>query len=278
MSSKKTSAFVIHYTPLIDRKTYLERHLLSNFELIWVTEKEINLNKYKYTLESNVFGVSRKLIGLDQGINSRSLVESRRKARIQGYIYFLLSFIKPISIKYPNLTTGSLNKVLKLERSALEVQAMHFHALELGVESGDSWILILEDDALLNTDVKSAQTIIEQIKSDYKPNKTWIDLNLGAGLTRTKTDKKIDRNNLFKVRPPTTRCAVAYLISRDLAIEILSLLKVHGVPAWLYIDNLYQVAIRRLKARSYWQTPEIFVQGSENGSYSSNFENLRQNG
>jgi hypothetical protein len=278
MSSNKTSAFVIHYSPLVDRKIYLERNLSSNFELNWVTEKDIDLKKYNYTLESSVFGVSRKLIGLDQGINSRSLVSSRRKAKIEGYVYFLLSFVRHISLKYPNLTTGSLNKVVKLKNSALEVQAMHFHALELGIKSGQNWILVLEDDAVLNTDVKNAQTIIEQIKIDYKPRKIWIDLNLGAGLTRTKTDKKIDRNNLFRVRPPTTRCAVAYLISRDLAIEIISLLQQYGVPQWLYIDNLYQVATRRLKARSYWQTPEIFIQGSEIGNYSSNFEDIRKNG
>ena len=271
----KTPTFVIHYSLLKSRRKYIEQYMSEYFTLNFVTEQSINLNKYQYTLTESVFGISRKLIGLDQGINSRSLIHSRRKSKLQGYMYYYLSYFGPINRRYPNLTTGSINQVLKLEKNALEVQAMHFRALELGILEKSDWIFVIEDDAVLNYDEKSVSEAIESIKSSVKPIKTWIDLNDGSGLIRTSSDRRIDDNNLFRVRPPTTRCAVAYLISRDLAIQILDLLESRGCPAWLYIDNLYQVATRKLRAKSYWQDPPLFSQGSDSGKYKSGFERQR---
>jgi hypothetical protein len=244
------------------------------FNLQFVTEKDIRV--YRYSTNESVFGISKKLIGMDQGINSRSLVYSRRKAKVQGYLYYLLSYVGPINKRYPELTTGSLNAVKKLPKSALEVQAMHFRALELGVSDNSDWIFIIEDDAVLNYEEKTIHEIINKITQEIKYKKVWIDLNDGANLKRTKSEKKIDGNNLFRVRPPTTRCAVAYLITRNLAKEILNLIEVYGSPEWMYIDNLYQVATRKLKAKSFWQDPPIFSQGSDSGKYESGFESQRK--
>lgn len=272
MDAKKTRVFVIHYSPLFERKNYLTKNMVKDFDLKFVTEKDVSLRKYKYSKSDRVFGISRKKIGMDQGINSRSLVFSRRKARIQGYLYYFISFIGPINRKYPNLTTGSLNEVKRLENNALEVQAMHFRALELGISEDNEWIFIIEDDAVLNHNENYTHKFINRIAKDFKANKTWIDLNNGAGLKLTKTDRISDKNNLFRVRPPTTRCAVAYMISKDLATEVLKLIDLHGVPEWLYIDNLYQVATRKLRAKSFWQDPPLFSQGSETGVYESGFD------
>ena len=274
MKQTKTSVYVIHYTPLKNRRNYLEQNMTKFFNLQFVTEKDIRV--YRYSTTESVFGISKKLIGMDQGINSRSLVYSRRKAKVQGYLYYLLSYVGPINKRYPELTTGSLNAVKKLPKSALEVQAMHFRALELGVSDNSDWIFIIEDDAVLNYEEKTIYNIINKITQEIKYKKVWIDLNDGANLKRTKSEKKIDGNNLFRVRPPTTRCAVAYLITRNLAKEILNLIEVYGSPEWMYIDNLYQVATRKLKAKSFWQDPPIFSQGSDSGKYESGFESQRK--
>jgi len=274
MESIKTSTFVVHFSPLKNRRNYLEQNMNEYFNLKFVTEKDIR--KYNYSSGESVFGISRRLIGMDQGINSRSLVYSRRKAKVQGYLYYFLSHINSINKKYPELSTGSLNEVKRLKRNALEVQSMHFRALELGILEDSDWIFIIEDDAILNYVEKDSHKMINLIQRQIKANKTWIDLNDGAGLKRTKSERRIDGNNLFRVRPPTTRCAVAYLISKDLAKGILNLIEVYGSPDWLYIDNLYQVATRKLKAKSYWQDPPIFSQGSDTGRYESGFEAERK--
>jgi hypothetical protein len=81
---------------------------------------------------------------------------------------------------------------------------------------------------------------------------------------------------LFKVKPASTRCAVAYMVSRDLGLKMNDIIDKHGVPNWLPIDLIYQALLRKCKATAYWQDPPIFIQGSENGSYKSTFEVIRR--
>ena len=102
-----------------------------------------------------------------------------------------------------------------------------------------------------------------------------MNLNSGANLTRTSSDPKPDKFGLFRVIPAGTRCAAAYLVSKDLAIEILSLIEKFGTPTWLPIDLVYQAALRKTKAKAYWQEPVSFLQGSEEGQFKSNLDGRR---
>ena len=214
-------------------------------------------------------GVSPKVLGMDLGVNSRSLVFSRKKAKLQGYVLFLRSLI---SYKNNLLTTGSLPIKKALPEPQLEVQRMHLTALKRGIETNSKWILILEDDAI-PTD--SAFELVMKITEDFKPVNTWINLNSGAGLKWTTSDPTPDSFGLFQVVPAATRCVTACLISRDLAIKISELVDKYGLPEWLPIDFILQAALRRTKARAFWQEPVIFIQGSEEGHYKSSLEGKR---
>jgi GR25 family glycosyltransferase involved in LPS biosynthesis len=149
---------------------------------------------------------------------------------------------------------------------------MHITAIKKGIVANSTWILVLEDDAVPS---EGAFDQIGDLVKGIKPVNTWVNLNSGAGLLRTKSDKKPDRYGLFEVKPASTRCAVAYLITRDLAIKMVELIDQHGVPNWLPIDFIYQALLRKSKAKAYWQDPPLFIQGSEDGSYKSTFEILR---
>lgn len=265
------SIFVVHYTKLSKRKLYLEK-FFSEKEIIakWVTEKKLEYVNRPLISESNtIFGISEKKIGMDLGVNSRSLVFSRRKARLQGYFLYLRSCVS----KKENLyTTGSLPPKSPLSRAWQEVQLMHISALRQGIETRREWILVLEDDALPTA---LAFSIIKRITENLDAKNTWINLNSGAGLKRTKSERKIDSNGLFRVYPASTRCAVAYLISRDLAIQMSHFIEQYGLPDWLPIDLIYQALLRKSRAKAYWQDPPVFQQGSENGTYESFFELIR---
>jgi hypothetical protein len=139
------SIFIVHYSKLKDRREFLGRSLLNNgIEVRWITEKDAESFSESSFGTSKIFGVSSKVIGMDLGVNSRSLVFSRRRARLQGYTLFLRSYIT----KQPNtLTTGSLPTGKSLPRAQIEVQHMHLTALKAGVERNRDWILVLEDDA-----------------------------------------------------------------------------------------------------------------------------------
>jgi hypothetical protein len=264
------SIFIVHYSKLLDRKTFLDKTINENkITVEWVTENNFNSVKKSVINSKKVLGISEKKLGMDLGINSRSLVSTRRKARIQGYVLFLRSFI---SHKNNLLTTGSLPTKKSLPEPQLEVQEMHMTALKRGIDTKSKWILILEDDAI---PTEGAFELVNKIIENIKPTNTWVNLNSGAGLKRTKSDPTPDIFGLFQVTPAATRCVTACLISRDLAIKILELVDQHGLPGWLPIDFILQAALRKTKARAFWQEPVSFLQGSEEGHYKSSLEGKR---
>lgn len=238
----------------------------ADISLTWITESDFKIFKKSDPSVQKIFGLSDKFLGMDLGVNSRSLIYPRRKARWQGYALFLRSFIS----KQPNtLTTGSLPERKTLPNSWLELQGMHLTALFMGLASSSKWILVLEDDAV---PTQNAFELLDLIVKEVKPNNIWINLNDGAGLKRTSSDQKPNEHGLFRVRPAATRCATAYLVSADLARGLLKLVEEFGMPNWLPIDLAYQAAFRKLKCKTYWQEPVIFIQGSEGGQYQSNFQ------
>jgi len=270
-STSDLSIYIVHYSKLLDRKRFLNKVINeNNITVEWVTEHDFKSVKRPLFNSNKVLGVSEKKLGMDLGITARSLVFSRRKARIQGQILFFRSFIGKRNNRY---TTGSLPPKVPLPISWQEVQFMHITALNKGIKSKSSWILILEDDAV---PIEGAFKFIQDLARNMNSYNSWINLNSGAGLIRTKSDGEPDEYGLFKVKPASTRCAVAYMISRDLATKMKRIIDEHGLPDWLPIDLAYQALLRKAKATSYWQEPPMFIQGSEDGSYISSFDIARR--
>jgi len=266
-STSSLSIFIVHYSKLVDRKAFLDGIIQENkLHVEWITENNFKYIKKHLISSRKILGISEKKLGMDLGITSRSLVHSRRKARLQGHILFFRSFIGKKNNDY---TTGSLPPRIQLPTSWQEVQHMHLDALRRGIASSSKWILILEDDAI---PTEGAVNLTIEIAKNLNTINTWINLNSGASLIRTKSDPTPDGYGLFKVKPASTRCAVAYMVSRDLALKMMKLIDDNGVPDWLPIDLIYQALLRKTKATSYWQDPPSFIQGSEDGSYKSTFE------
>jgi len=264
------SIYIVHYSLLIDRKKKLNEMLSeSNINAEWITEK--NYFKFSPVIYNSkrTLGISNKIIGMDLGVNSRSLTVSRRKARLQGYILYLRSYIS----KNQKITTGSLPSQSKLPTKWFELSCMHLSAIKNGILSGSDWILVLEDDAL---PTRTAFRLISEIVKKSYNRKTWINLNSGAGLKWTLSDPIPDENGLFLVKPSSTRCSVAYLISKDLGIKIIESAECDGLPDWLPIDVYFQVMLRKFSAKAYWQEPPSFAQGSETGEYKSQLEGHRK--
>jgi len=267
---EQTPIYIVHYSKLVDRNMYLKK-IFSNQSIdpIWITEKSISDFKTSFKVPNKIIGINEKLVGMDLGINSRSLVYSRRKSKLQGYALLLRSYIP----KQNYVSLGSLPKKEKLPKSQLEVQRMHLTALVKGIEKNKKWIFILEDDAIpLNKAFENVNQILEKLKA----KNTWINLNSVAGLTRTSSDKNPNMLGLFQVKPASTRCAVAYIVSTDLAKKIVNSANTDGVPDWLPIDVYYQVLLRKFRSISYWADPATFDQGSENGKYLSGLDKFRK--
>ena len=271
MQAEKQVLYVVHYTKLVDRRnSILKIFSKSNFKVEWVTEKNFLKINQTYSDRKTVYGVTKSLIGMDLGVNSRSLVFSRRRARFQGWILLLRS-----KIEYnKSLIRGSLPSGAPLSSAWLEVQQMHISALKKGIQSKDDWIIILEDDAIV---LNSFQESIQWVNQTFKPTeRIWLNLNSGADLRSTSSDPAPDLKGFYRVKPASTRCAVGYVVSKKLAFEMIQLIEKEGLPNWLPIDLIFQVLLRALKAKSFWQDPPSIVQGSESGRFQSGFEEKRK--
>jgi hypothetical protein len=137
VNSQNYSVFIVHYTKLKNRKSHLSNYFEKcNIESEWITETNYDQFKSAPISEKNILGVPLKILGMDLGVSSRSLVFSRRKARFQGYVLFIRSYI---SHKNNLLTTGSLPKKKVLPKPQLEVQRMHITSLKRGIEANSKW-------------------------------------------------------------------------------------------------------------------------------------------
>ena len=267
--SQDFGCYVIHYTPLGERRRFLEK-VLGGMSVDWITESDVIVESYPWRKSSRVFGISKRLIAADLGINARSLSRSRKRAIYESYFYRFASLLGP---RFKDTSFGSLPSMNRLPNRILEVNAMHVHALLLFLQADHEWGLFLEDDSVFSSEALQQVSIISQ---DKRKQAIWINLNDGAELKRTSSDKLTDKYGLFRVKPPTTRCASAYMINRKYAERLKDLIIVHGLPDWLPIDVMFQVANRRIGAEAYWSDPAKFIQGSESGIYSSNLKNLRE--
>ena len=157
-TNNNLSTYVIHYSKLVDRKIFLNQALRKiNLEAEWVTENETETFQTADIKSNRILGIFPKILGMDLGVNSRSLVVTRRRARIQGWILLVRSLL---TLKNNNYSTGSLPKRMELPFYQLDIQRMHLTALKKGIKSGSNWILILEDDAIPTIEVNS---ILESI-------------------------------------------------------------------------------------------------------------------
>jgi GR25 family glycosyltransferase involved in LPS biosynthesis len=163
---------------------------------------------------------------------------------------------------------GSIPNFARMADSQLELILMHIKAIKAGYDSNCPWILILEDDARISEKVK---VDIELICKMYQKEKTiLINLNSGANMHHTRSDPKPNQFGIYRVRPIGVRCTTSYLINRETAKKLLNLFNHYKPQDWLPIDVQIQIAVQKLKGKTYWQDPPIFIQGSEDGTYLSN--------
>lgn len=147
-------------------------------------------------------------------------------------------------------------------------------AIRHGIMSMKAWILILEDDAVIQDNFMLS---LENLVNLPRGQKTWINLNDGVGpnLFKHKTDPTLEYGGFYEVNPPMTRCTVAYLVNQELAKEILNEFEIHGIPNWVPIDFAIDAVLKKLKVNCLWQDPACVLQGSSNGNYQSNLQQHR---
>ncbi len=266
-SSLDFAIFVIHYSKLSDRKSRLDLELREcGFNVYWVTEKDIDFDLNQFSHEYNAFGINSRKIAMDRSNNSRSLIKSRRYARLEGYLLLLASYVLPRGIHF--LTPNPCPK--PETQSILELSLMHIKALQIARQQNLTWALFIEDDAVLDWSLLLPVLKNLHLFNERKP--VWCNVSAGANLSRTNSDPLPDSSGLFRVRPWATRCSSGYLVNSNFIFKAMDLFERERVPDWVAIDIVYQIVMRKLKVKVFWQHPPSITQGSETGLHRSNFE------
>jgi hypothetical protein len=256
---------VVHYTPLKERFDYLSNIQKKLINLNFVTEKSLESSNLQFVHTKKVFGIHPIRYGFNFGVNSRALSTTRRRATLEGFRLLAIALLFP---RYRHVTTGSIPKFQKLANNQLELAAMHLAAIRAGYDSKSDWILVLEDDARISHETSLD---VDAVCKTYNKDKLiFVNLNSGAGMVRTKSDPKPNDLGIYRVRPIGVRCTTSYLINRNTAQKLLSLFDNEHLQDWLPIDYQIQIAVQKIKAKTFWQDPPMFIQGSEDGSYASN--------
>jgi hypothetical protein len=255
---------IVHFSKLVKRREALQSEIPKNLAANWVSEKEINVSKVMFSPSKSPFGISTRLIGMDLGVNSRSLTRSRRKSQIEGWGLLAASYF---DYRRESLVAKSVIEAEPLKASIKENLLQHIECLRQICMSGAKYGLILEDDALPS---KFAFEQLQTFLKERAPRKRFILFcGSGAELTRTSSDFDCLPYGIYKTRGYFSRTAVATIYSQDVAKDFFELLQSEPLPNWAPIDFLTQIALRKIRCKSYWQDPPWFIQGSESGEYQS---------
>lgn len=255
---------VVHFSKLVSRKSNLEKLIPKVLNANWVTEGVATNSDFSFTSTKEPFGVSKRLIGMDLGVNSRSLSRSRRKAQFEGWGLLLASYFDR---RQESLVAGNLFDSPPVKRSIKENLLQHIECLEQIAASKKDFGLVLEDDAIpLNSTFEEMNSFLA---NNAPKTRFALFCGSGAGLTRTISDRDAMPYGIYETRGYYTRTAVATIYSRDVAVNLVNLFKSSPLPDWMPIDYLVQVGLRKLKCKSFWQDPPWFIQGSESGEYQS---------
>ena len=246
-------AFVVHYTPLVDRKN----HINNLFNELDIKPKFITKYDRENLLEfSNIYNFSEerwnqqineiKDILLKNSFCKSSRIEDKFNLFAKNRLnYFYRKFILPKWMKPRKLKLSEISLTLK-----------HYSALKK-IENFNEPALIVEDDIVLKADsldyLKQSFLLCSK-KFDY------IDLGGGCDLPFYKDDRLIQNTNKFiSLAVPRSRTTAAYMITpaaaKKLAIGIF--------PITMPIDWQYQYIFKKMNFKVSWSYPSGFIHGSQ---------------
>jgi glycosyl transferase family 25 len=233
---KLKKSFIIHYTKLIERKSKV-LEIFKNSNLQYEFIEDYDKDDFTDDIVSKFYKADRELFEhkIETAFNPPAWDLKENWFRV--------------------LNTAEISCTIK-----------HIIALKKVSEQEDDFCLIVEDDIIpiFEDTFDKIELIVQQAP------KSWDSIFLGEGCGNEFIRSKLSKTeriseNLFKVPPPSTNCAEAYLIKKDSAKKIYdSIIPFQLVSDW---ELAYQFC--KLNMNVYWSIPSIFCQGSKNGQYSS---------
>lgn len=217
-------AHIIHYTPLIERKKFIEMQVERfNITPVWI----LNFDK-------------------------------------------------------ENLTNGELSQFtneMNEKKSEISVFLKQVDGWRKIANSRDPFGLILEDDSILSNDFdKEYEKYIQQTPLNF----SMVFIGSCSGTFPFPVDLLEENKNIYlksnrKRRGSfgSSRCAGAYIVSRQCAIDMINYFDCLGQKIGLPVDLWLCEVARKLDLDVYWAEPTIVQQGSETEKFKSSIADER---
>ncbi len=164
-----------------------------------------------------------------------------------------------------------LQAIYAYSQKNYELTLQHLKAMRLFVGTGKDYCLIIEDDSMplpevsaldFSRELESCLTKVCKLRSGY------FDISNSFGFHASganPSNRSLDPA-FISMAPGQTRCASAYILSRDAAETILS----RSQPIVLPVDWHISSILARTSFPTYWYSRPIFTQGSQCGLFESN--------
>lgn len=232
--------FVVHYTPLADRRRHLEQQLAQHRigAVEWITEHDIA----HYDLAA---------------MYDASAERFRRR----------------MSTPFGDLKYGAYRM---LSRNEIEVTAQHIEAYRRIVQRRTPHAVILEDDVVLERGfLKRLERYVRQLPEDYDVLYFGAGGRAALHAERSAWERvlgALHRKNVFRRENYQSRYADSYLISGKAAARIVPQMTTFQLP----IDWEMNYVQTKLKMNVYWAEPTLSRQGSASGRFASGLAAARR--
>ena len=251
------SAYFIHYTKNIKRRSYIENKILPEISGEFITgfdREEIAGSEAKF------YSYSRKESKIATAIIYKTMLAN-------VFISQQISIPKEVQNKFFLKKDRECFEALTpkiLSKTNLSLNLKHREAWRRLAESESKYGLIMEDDVILKEEKK--HELKNEINELLMLDADYIDLGGGAGLHPTEGwpfTKEEKKQDVYVVSTKSTRTTCAYLIRKQLAIDLLKLKEPILFPIDIQLTYLFQC----IEAKVLWPKDELFIHGSEHGYY-----------
>ena len=225
--------FVVHYTPLADRRRHLEQQLTEHHveKVEWVTERDIA----HYDLAA---------------MYDASAERFRRR----------------MDTPFGDLKYGQYRM---LSRNEIEVTAQHIEAYRRILSRDIPHAVVLEDDVVLERRfLKRLGRYVRQLPEDYDLLYFGAGGRVALHVATSAWEKMLGalyRKNVFRRENYQSRYADSYLISRKAVTRIVPQMTTFQFP----IDWEMNYVQTKLRMNVYWAEPTLSRQGSASGRFES---------
>ncbi|AWI90317.1 hypothetical protein C0214_19905 [Methylobacterium sp. DM1] len=240
--------FVMHYTPLAERRAMMDRQLalhgLSSAVYIEEYDREAIGPEDMSRFYRNDPARHREMT---DAIGNRFLEAIAWHPEKQAW-HEGVDYSRPHVTPYAPMSGSEISLCCK-----------HAIALERASRPENEITLMLEDDAILCDDFTNRMIA----NLDATPP-DWDIIFPGSALG-TKAPGRREGQVAYLMNPPHVRCSDSYLITRAAAARLYK----SFVPFTLPYDFELMYWLNKLGFKTYWWEPSLVVQGSENGAFSS---------